>query len=335
VTTPPLSVRTAYQRRWRLSGEESAAERALLGKLADFWTSTPGDMRTIYDASIAATPLAPGVSTEEESAGVVHGWWCRPEHARTSRSILYLHGGGYGLGSARAYRGLASQIAARTEISTFVLEFPLAPEHPFPAAMDLAELAFRWLTERGTDKIAVAGDSSGGGLALALVTATPGLVGCAVFSPWTDLALTGATFATPEIEDTLLTAIYLANSAKQYIGATDPRDPRVSPLYGVHDRLPPIHIQVGTRERLLDDSRRYAELTARLGVVVQLEVFEGMHHVFQLNVEELSSARLALDVASAFLKTCFHPLSEQTTGSVRAQPPADQPSPRGPSTRTA
>jgi acetyl esterase/lipase len=186
-----------------------------------------------------------------------------------------------------------------------VLECLRAPEQPFPAAADQAALAYRWLTEGGSNKIAVAGDSSGGGLALGLATATSGIVGCAVFSPWTDLALTGSTFATPELDDTILTALYVANSARQYLGSTDPRDPRVSPLYGVHGRLPPIHIQVGTRERLLDDSQRYAELASQLGVAVQLEVFEEMHHVFQLHVEDLASARVALDLSAAFLKTCF------------------------------
>jgi monoterpene epsilon-lactone hydrolase len=311
MTTGSSLARAAYQRRWRLAGEDRTAERAVLAKMAAFWTSTPGDLRTIYDAFVAGTPVAPAVSTEEESGGAVRGWWCRPERSGTGRAILYLHGGGYGLGSARAYRGFASQIAARTQIPTFVLEYPLAPEHPFPAAADLVALAYRWLTERGNHEIAVVGDSSGGGMALALATATSGMVGCAVFSPWTDLALTGASFATPELEDTVLTPLYLANSAKQYAGSTDPRDPRVSPLYGIHDRLAPVHIQVGTRERLLDDSRRYAALASQLGVAVQLEVFEEMHHVFQLNVEDLASARAALDVSAAFLKTCFRAVSGQ------------------------
>jgi acetyl esterase/lipase len=294
-----------------LQAEDREAERALLLRFAEFWSNTKVDLRTTYDTFVAATPLAPTVTFDEVNAGNVRGWWCRPKDASHEHAILYLHGGMYGLGSALAYRGLASQIAVRAGIATFVLDYPLAPEHPFPAALDNVARAREWLATQGIRQIAAAGDSSGGGLSLVTASAKqtetpPVIVGCAVFSPWTDLALTGSTFLRPELEDTLLAREALAGSAKAYSGETDPRDPRVSPLYEVPRHLPPIYIQVGTRELLLDDARRYAALAASQGVRVQLDIWQELHHVFQLNVKELASSRRALDLAADFVQRCFN-----------------------------
>ena len=305
----------AYEHRIPLQGEDREAERSLLLRFAEFWRNTKADLRTTYDTFIAQTPLDPAVTFDEVNAGDVRGWWCRPKEAGQGRAILYLHGGMYGMGSALAYRGLASQIAARAGLATFVLDYPLAPEHPFPAAADNVVRARAWLATQGIRQIACVGDSSGGGLSLVTASAkqvepspeqSPAIVGCAVFSPWTDLALTGLTFLQPELDDTLLAREALAGSAKAYAGATDPREPKVSPLYDVPRELPPIYIQVGTRELLLDDARRYAATAASQGVRVQLDIWEELHHVFQLNVQELASSRRALDLAAAFVQRCFN-----------------------------
>lgn len=288
-----------------LEGADHEAERALLTKFADFWGNSQGDPRVIYD-----TPMAAGVDFEEVTADGVRGWWCRPRGAHPGRAILFLHGGSYVMGSATAYRGFASQIAQRTNAATFVLDYPLAPEHPLPSALDNAALARSWLTAQDVQRIAIVGDSAGGGLALAMlgsgnIAGSPPVVGCVVFSPWTDLALTGATISNPDVQDPLLTREELAESARQYVGGRDLSDPKASPLYGVPAELPPLYIQVGTNELLLDDAQRYAALAASRGGRVRLEVWEDLHHVFQLNVKELESSRRALDEAAAFLTACF------------------------------
>jgi monoterpene epsilon-lactone hydrolase len=301
----------AYEHRIPLQADDREAERALLQKFAEFWSNTKADLRTTYDTFVAATPLAPNVTFDDVqgSARDVRGSWCRPGETNREHAILYLHGGMYGLGSAHAYRGLASQVAARAGLATFVLDHPLAPEHPFPAAVDSAAATLAWLAAQGIRQVALVGDSSGGGLSLVTASAKrvePAIVGCAVFSPWTDLALAGSTFHEPEFEDTLLTREALAGSAKAYAGSTDPRDPRVSPLYDVPRDLPPVYIQVGTRELLLDDARRYAARAASQGVRVQLDIWEELHHVFQLNVNELASSRRALDLAAEFIRARFN-----------------------------
>jgi epsilon-lactone hydrolase len=217
--------------------------------------------------------------------------------------ILFIHGGGYGLGSAKAYRGLASQIASPTKTPVFILEYPLAPEAHLPAAVDLAVNTIIRLSSRY--KVAVIGDSAGGGLSLAstaqVAGAIPSPAAVVAFSPWLDLTLSGDTMRSMAIADVLLDPEYLRQSALQYVGPGSLEDPKGSPIFGIPGNLPPILIQVGTDEVLRDDSVRYAEAAASLGNNVDLELYEGMHHVFQLNVAELATARLAIARTSEFL----------------------------------
>lgn len=299
-----------------LTTDEQAAERRLLERFALFWSShTNDDLRTTYEAFIAGTPLAGGVELEEVTGDGVRGWWVRPQ-GRTlpvDSVLLFLHGGAYVLGSAAAYRGLASQIAIRARTAVFVLDYPLAPEHPFPAAHDAALAAGRWLAKSGVKRLAVVGDSAGGGLALSVlasmvhITDVPARTAGVVFSPWTDLSLSGASMTDPSVHDALLTRDYLADSAAKYLGRTAPRDPVASPLFGVPTGLPPLYIQVGSDELLLDDAKRYAARAKEQGAYVRLEVWEGLHHVFPLNVAQLESSRIALDRAAGFLSEPLRP----------------------------
>ncbi len=215
-----------------------------------------------------------------------------------------MHGGGYGLGSPSAYTGFVSQIAVRTGVATFALDYPLAPESALPEALDLASATLIRLSATHA-AVAIAGDSAGGGLTLATaaraVAEGTDVAAVAVFSPWTDLSLSGASVRENAIGDPLLDPAYLRASASAYLGSATADDPRASPLFGVVNGLPPLLIQVGSDEILLDDSRRFAEAVENVGGTVRLEVWEGMHHVFQLNVEQLRSARLALDGAPEFL----------------------------------
>ena len=294
--------------RHRLSEDEREAAASVLERTERLFAQFNGNMREAYDAMTAQTPIADGVALEHVEDADVKGWWVRPGSADTGRAILFLHGGAFVLGSATGYRGLASQIAVRTGIDTFVLDYPLAPEHPFPAAYDAAIDALRWMATSGLRDIAVAGDSAGAGLALAVLGADGGRsmnVACvAAFSPWVDLALTGASARSEATRDRVLTRPILADAAAAYLGSADPTDGRASPLYDVPDHLPPIALQVGTDELLFDDARRYALAAAQRGNPVQLEIYEGLHHVFQRSTRELASARHALDAIAAFILRC-------------------------------
>jgi epsilon-lactone hydrolase len=288
-----------------LSDEERVVEERVLATIVHHFSGFDGSLRDAYDAMTEMTPIAEGLTLEAVEQGNANGWWIRPRGAPADRAILFIHGGGYGLGSASAYRGFASQIVSRTGVAAFVLDYPLAPEHRFPAAYEAVVEARRWLGALGIEQIALIGDSAGGGLSLAALAeaseAAAAVSSVVVFSPWTDLALAGESMQAPEQNDPIFQAGSLAYAAAEYLAGANPRDCRASPLYGVPARLPPLLIQVGTAELLLDDSRRYAELAAEQGNEVVLDVFEGLHHVFQRAVVELPSARRALDMSSEFI----------------------------------
>jgi monoterpene epsilon-lactone hydrolase len=294
-----------------LEAGERDRERALRARFAQFWSTASGDPRTVYDNFISSTPSAQGVTCEEVDSDPARGWWVRPLYAERDGVLLYLHGGGYVAGSAKAYRGLASQLAIRTSRPVFLLDYPLAPESTLPAAPIAVMVAYEWLRTNGHERIALAGDSAGGGLALVTLArlartarASAAIAGL-VFSPWVDLAFTGPSMNDARIEDPLLTSEALGASARMYLGGADPRDPLASPLFGDLSGLPPLLIQVGSDERLLDDARQYAERAAAAGSPVRIEVWEGMHHVFQVDVAALRTSGVALDRAAAFLIEAF------------------------------
>lgn len=294
-----------------LAADDRDREKALRARFAQFWSTATGAPRTVYDTFISATPLAQGVSCQQVETASVRGWWVRPSGAEPDGVILYLHGGGYVAGSAKAYRGLASQLAGRARRPLFVLDYPLAPEATVPAAPDAVLAAYEWLRESGHQRIALAGDSAGGGLALVTLarlahgSRPSAAIAGVVFSPWVDLAFTGASMKDPHIEDPLLTYQSLQAGARLVLGGADARDPLASPLFGDLSGLPPLLIQVGSDERLLDDARQYAERAAGAGSPVRLEVWEGMHHVFQVDVAHLRASGAALDRAAAFLADAF------------------------------
>jgi len=295
-----------------LAADEREREKALRARFAQFWSTAAGDPRTVYDTFIsAAAPIADGVTSERIETPSVRGWWVRPSAAESDGVIVYLHGGSYIAGSAKAYRGLASQLASRTRRAVLVLDYPLAPEATVPAASDAVIAAYEWLNANGSARIALAGDSAGGGLSLASIarlahgTRPSTVLAAVVFSPWVDQAFTGASMTDQRTEDPLLSYESLQNAARMYLGKVESRDPLASPLFGDLSGLPPLLIQVGTDERLLDDARQFADRAARAGTKVRLEVWEGMHHVFQINVADLPSSGVALDRAAAFLLEAF------------------------------
>lgn len=272
------------------------------------------DARPDFDALMDKTPPAESVTYEAAEVGGVAGWWCRPADAVADAAILYLHGGAYVVGSAAAYRNFAGQVAARARVATFVADYALAPERPFPAAFDDSNAVYRGLSRAGFTRILLAGDSAGGGLALALLAAITAAgsegeyakpVAAAVMSPWIDLALTGHSMNARASADPLLTPASLAAAAALYLGNHDPRDSRASALQGGFDNLPPVLLHVGEDEVLLDDARRYAAALDAGGGNAELHIWQGMVHVFPSNLSLLRAAPEALNLVGDFLRRCL------------------------------
>jgi epsilon-lactone hydrolase len=269
------------------------------------------DARPAFDALMEKTPAADGVTYEAATIGGIAGWWCRPVDLIADAAILYLHGGAYVVGSAWAYRHFAGQLATRAKAATFVADYGLAPERPFPAAYIDAQAAYRGLIASGLTRIALAGDSAGGGLALALVgTLTskdgaeklPAPSAVAVMSPWIDLALAGESMKSKASSDPLLSLEALSIAARLYLGDKEPRDPSASALYGDLKGVPPVFLHVGEDEVLLDDARRYATKVEGIGGSAELHIWQGMVHVFPANIALLGAAPEALDLIGGFLR---------------------------------
>ena len=268
-------------------------------------------MRPEFDAQMENTPAAEDVSYEAAEVGGVAGWWCRPAGANAGTAILYLHGGAYIVGSAAAYRSLVGQIAARVGAPAFVPDYALAPEHPVPAALEDAFAVYQALAAGGAGTIALVGDSAGGGLALALLSRAtaaarqalvPRPVCLTAMSPWTDLALTGASMSERASADPLLSSETLSVAAELYLAGHNRLDPQASPLFGDLRDLPPILLHVGEDEVLLDDARRYAKRTEEVGGLAELHIWKGMVHVFPASLGLLRAAAQALDDIGVFLR---------------------------------
>lgn len=255
-----------------------------------------GVMRENMETMLGSATLPPGAQVEPVRVDQRDAEWVVMPDSATDRVVLYLHGGGYVMGSPRTHRELAARIAREAAARVLVLDYRLAPEHPFPAALDDATGAYRWLRGQGVDarSIAVAGDSAGGGLTLATLLALrdagDALPACAVcLSAWTDLEGTGESAQPGGANDPMISLAGLRDSGKLYAGDRT-RDPLASPVHGDFTGLPPLLLQVGTRELLLDDSTRVAERARAAGVAVELEVEEGAFHVWHATPDLPESA---------------------------------------------
>jgi acetyl esterase/lipase len=257
------------------------------------------ETRAGFEEMAKMFPLAPDVTHEKvRAAGIPSEWVAAPE-SRPDRAILYLHGGGYVIGSLNTHRELASRIARATRARALVIDYRLAPEHPFPAAVEDAVAAYRWLLSIGIapERIAIAGDSAGGGLTLATLLALrdaklPLPAAGVCMSPWVDLEGTGPSAQPGGADDPLLQLDGLREMGKHY-AAANLRHPHAAPLYADYRGIPPLLIQVGTRELLLDDSTRVAAKAKAAGVDVTIEPWDGLIHVWQLfgpNVPESEQA---------------------------------------------
>jgi len=259
-------------------------------------------------------PYGPPAGTHVEpvdAGGTPAEWVSGPGHVRQDRVLLWLHGGTYVGGSCASHRGLAARLSSAAGCRVLTLDYRRAPEHPFPAAVDDALAATRWLLGRfPAAHVAAGGDSAGSALAIAaaigqrgrLAPAAPALAGLLLVSPWSDLAFTGPSFKAAEGRDPWMSGPRLRRSAGLYLGDADPRDPRASPLFADLRGLPPMLVQVGGDEILLDDAVRLAERARAAGVAVDLEVAESMWHVWHLFAPRLPEGQAAIDRAGAWLR---------------------------------
>ena len=235
-------------------------------------------------------PVPDDVLVTEVDAGGVPAHWLAAPGADRGRVLLFLHGGGYELGSLRSDGELAARLGRASGMRVLFPEYRLAPEHPFPAAIDDVLTAWRWLRadqDLSATSMAVAGDSAGGGLAVALLVATrdagEALPAAAVLmSPTVDLTSSGASMTERVDQDPFSTPALLRQLATDYLAGADPKTPLASPLFASLSGLPPLLIQVGTADLLLSDSERLAAAATRAGVDVILEIGEGLPHVYQL-----------------------------------------------------
>lgn len=290
-----------------MSRQQRQALDALLRSVPRSATQpTPAELRTGFAAAMTR-PAPDGVAIRRTVLGGRPALELEPPGAADRGRLLYLHGGGYVIGSPDTHTGLVGELAVRAGLRTTSVDYRLAPEHPFPAAVDDGLAAYRELLYAGTDpqEIVVAGDSAGGGLTIATLLAAreaglPQPAAVVVFSPWVDLTLSGASMRTKEDADPIFTEADVRAYADLYVGAGDRSHPLASPVFADLSALPPLLVQVGANEVLLDDAVRLAARAGAADVEVTLEIGPGLPHVYQSEHGRLDEADAALDRAARF-----------------------------------
>jgi epsilon-lactone hydrolase len=269
---------------------------------------TPEMLRERFDKLADFLPGPDDLTSEAVNADGVPGEFISAPGADASRCIYYLHGGGYVIGSVRTHRVLGYDLSKASGARVLSMDYRLAPEHPFPAGLEDAVTGYRWLLARGVkpEHVVIAGDSAGGGLAVATLLALrdrglPMPAAAVCFSPWVDLLGEGESMRTRADVDPMVQKEALLWYTDLYMDGGDPRDPLASPLYADLSGLPPVLIQVGDAETLLDDSIRLADRLKAAGVSAELEVWDRMIHVWQVFAPVLSEGREAIAKVGAFI----------------------------------
>lgn len=270
--------------------------------------TTVAQMRQDWDELFGGVPV--NAQIEAVDAGGVRAEWVSAPGADAQRAILYFHGGGFQVGSVVSHRELMADLSAAAQCRVLGVDYRLAPEHCYPAALDDASAAHQWLIDQGfaSNQIALAGDSAGGGLALSLLLrlrdARQALPAAAVLmSAWTDLTASGASYGTRADSDPIHQRQMIVAMARNYLGKEgNAADPLVSPLFANLHGLPPLLAQVGGRETVLDDSRDFVARAKEAGVDATLQVWDQMIHVFQQFPAQLPEARAAIDNMGDFLR---------------------------------
>jgi epsilon-lactone hydrolase len=267
-------------------------------------------LRSAFEETMKRVPVAEDVEQRRTTVDGISTVEVTIRGADSSNVVLYFHGGVYVIGSAAASVPLVSELARRADTNAITVDYRLAPEHPFPAALEDARAAYERLLAQGVDprRIAFAGESAGCGLAVATLLGLrddglPLPCGAFLMSPYVDLTLSGETLLTKQALDPTLTSDGLRIRVPEYVNGADAADPRISPIFGDLRGLPPLLIQVGSHEILLSDALRLAARAATADVQVTLEVTPGVPHVFQGFAAMLDEGAAALDRAALFLKT--------------------------------
>ena len=264
-------------------------------------TKTIEELRGTSAATGAAIPLPDGATYAIVDANGVNAEWVEAAGSSQDRTFMFIHGGGYYRGSAAGSRATAAYISAATGARVFSTDYRLAPEHPFPAAIDDVLTAYQWVLSQGVDpkRTVVGGVSAGGGLTLALLLKLKDIGGtlpaaAVPISAWTDMKQTGETLVSKADVDPTISKVYLDRMSESYLNGADPGTPLASPLYGDLSGLPPLLVQVGTAETLMDDSRVFAERATSAGVDVTYEPWEDMIHGWHGSPHILPEAREAI-----------------------------------------
>jgi epsilon-lactone hydrolase len=288
-------------------GEEIDSVRQLLMSLPR--PTSIVERRERLDTIASIDGVAPDVAFEKVGLGPCEGEWSLAPGSDPSKVLLFFHGGGYCSGSIRSHRGMVSETGRAAKVRTLAVGYRLAPEHPFPVALDDAVAAFDFLLRQGVSasRIIIAGDSAGGGISLATMVrlrdaGKPLPAAAWLVSPWVDLGMTGATIDSKAAIDPLIHREYLEELATAYLSGASPRDPLASPLHADLSGLPPVLIQVGSAETLLDDSVRIAGRLGAADVAVRLEVWPHMIHAWHLWSARLRAGRDAIASAGAFIE---------------------------------
>jgi acetyl esterase/lipase len=266
-------------------------------------------MRANMESMTGLLPLPSDVVAKPVRVNGVPAEWVSTPDVDPARVVLYLHGGAYVLGSLNTHRDLAGRISRAAGARVLNVDYRLAPEHPHPAAVEDATAAYAWLLAEGQvpARVAIAGDSAGGGLTVATLVALrdqgkPLPAAGVCLSPWVDLEGTGESMTTKADVDPMVQKDHLVRMAGFYLGGKPARTPLAAPLYADLSGLPPLYIQVGTAETLLDDSNRIAERARKAGVDVTLERWDDMIHVFQAFSAMLPEGQQAVDKIGAYLR---------------------------------
>jgi acetyl esterase/lipase len=270
------------------------------------WNAPIEKLRQAADDGARLGSLPKSIQTQRIAIGHVPAEWLIPPQSNTTSVILYLHGGGFATGSIKSHQAVVGRIAEAGNIRALLIEYRLAPEYPFPAALQDSLLAYNWLRENGYEEIIIAADSAGGGLALSTVISLresqlpmPSMIVC--MSPLIDVEGTGESVITNAKRDPWLKE-EAKSIFKYYIGQNNPRNPLISPLYADYANFPPLLIHVGGDEIMLSDSTRLAEKAKNAGVDVQIKIWDDMWHVFPFFAPFIPEGLEAISEIGDFIK---------------------------------
>lgn len=272
--------------------------------------SSVAEQRAKMEAFATLFPVPDDVRCEPTTIGPIPAEWMRPAGGARDGAILYLHGGGYSIGSINTHRALIASIAREARLQALAIDYRLAPESPFPAAVEDATAAYRWLIAQNIDakRVVIAGDSAGGGLTIATLVnlrdqKIPLPAAGVCLSPWVDLEGIGESMTSRAARDPMLDKENVLRFASDYLGNADSRSPLAAPLYADLSGLPPLFIQVGEAETLYDDATRLSERAQKSGVDVTVDAWPDMIHVWQIFAPMLPEGREAIEAIGKFIRS--------------------------------